>query len=116
MPKVKMSDFIHWIVFKTPDGAESDVDNTRGDILIDYVDLSPVFGTWASIKPLVGREVLVARQMRGDLTHKIACHFDARITHRLRFEWNSRKFNVGPPVADSERPIFHEFYAGEIIG
>lgn len=118
MPKIKMSKFIHLLHFKVPSGTEAQAGNTRGDVEITYVDLdvdNPML-VWASIEPVVGRELLVARQMRGDITHKVTCHYNSSINHRLIFLWDGRTFNVGPPVSEDERQVFMSFYAGEIIG
>ncbi len=114
MAAVRPSTFIHKLYFKTPVGSEQDTSNTRGDVQLAYQD---AFSKWASLEPLMGRELLVAQQMRADVTHKVTTHRDDRINHRLIFVWNSRTFYVGPVLGlDGERGRYMSFYAVEVKG
>ena len=108
-----MSEFIHLVMFRKPTGSEADAANTRGDIPLTYAD---DFLAYVKIDPLVGRELLAAREQRGDLTHKVAMQTDSRMNHRSIFVWNGRTFNCGPRITENERERYSEFYAGEILG
>lgn len=105
---------IHLVQFYRPTGTEADAENTRGDIPLDP---EAYFMAYVSIEPLTGRELMVAREMRADLSHKVTMQIDSRYNHRLYFTWNGRTFNCGPAMgSDGERGFYLEYYAGEIQG
>lgn len=45
-----------------------------GDEVITWVD---VLTTWASIRPLTGREVEIGKALRGDVTHDVKLRYNA---------------------------------------
>lgn len=73
---------------------------------------------YCSIEPLAGREILFARQIRGDLTHKIVMRYRDDITHRTQLRWDNgtvvRQYNLGPMVDVESRNVMVSFYAIEI--
>lgn len=110
----RVSAFIHLLQFKRPVGAEDDAENTRGDVALSYVDH---FKAWGSVEPLTTREQLVAAQVRPDVTHKVTMYASSKLTHRHKFTWSGRTFDVGPPFGlDGERGLYTQFYATEVRG
>lgn len=94
------------------DVTESITPDTRGD-----EQLTPVlFKTiWCSIEPLQGREMILAQQLHGNVTHKIGMRYTAGLTKRMYILWNGRRFNLGPALNAEERRFEHSVYATEIV-
>lgn len=83
-----------------------------GDVQVKYVSRPvPVAG---SIEPLTGRELWIAQQARGDVTHKITLRGAQVITERHRISWNGRTWECGPPLNTEERNITLTITAVEI--
>lgn len=100
---------------------------TRADDNITY-DLDNIKYIYGSIEPLAGRELMVARQVRADLTHKITMRAMDGISHRTKFRWWTgkmtadvvpvrvyREFNIGPAVDDQLQGATLSYYAVEIL-
>lgn len=97
---------------------EGDTDDVRGDENVTYGFLTsptqaPWKRIWCSIEPVAGREMLVAQQMHGAVTHKITMRYVAGLTKRHVLRWNGRTFNLAPPLTTEE--AFHtiQVYATE---
>jgi SPP1 family predicted phage head-tail adaptor len=74
---------------------------------------------WASIEPLQGRELQVANQIRGDLTHKITMRYRADVNFRTKLTWvdganTTREFHLGPEVSIELRGVSASYYAVEL--
>ncbi len=91
---------------ETPDDAPDD----RGDEPIDYVEQCRV---WCSIEPLAGRELMLAQQMHGNVSHKIVMRYIAGITKRHQLRWNGKVYNLGPPLNTGEQGYELLVYATE---
>ena len=91
----------------------------KGDTVITYIAADEPY-EYASVEPIAGRELLFARQVRADVTHKITMRHRSDITHRTQFIWwdgyVDRKFNVGPFVDSEYKHVQMSFYAIEIYG
>lgn len=89
----------------------------KGDAVITY-PVETRIDCYCSIEPLAGRELLVARGIRADLSTKITCRYDERITHTTRFQWSdgtkTRWFEIGPAVTVDMQNVESSFYAFEI--
>ena len=58
-----------------------------------------VFSTWASVKPIIGREYYAAETINSNLTHKITIRYRPGINSKMRIKFKERLFNiVGPPI------------------
>ncbi len=95
-----------------------DTATDKADTVITYTAGNPS-SEWASIEPLQGRELQVAMQMRGDLTHKITMRYRADINFRTKLSWVdganvTREFHIGPEVSKELRAIEASYYAVEL--
>lgn len=90
----------------------------KGDDEISYNHI-PGDDEYCSIEPIQGREILFARQVRADVTHKIVMRYRPDISHRTVLLWNdgfvNRLFNLGPAVNTDLRNVLMNFYGVEII-
>lgn len=84
----------------------------RGD---EQLGQEQVAQLWASIEPLMGRELQFAQQMHGSVSHRIKTRYKAALTKRMWCIWNSRRFNFGPPLSTEERNYEIVLYATEVI-
>lgn len=95
-----------------------DTATDKADTVITYVAGTPA-SEWASIEPLQGRELQVAMQMSGDLTHKITMRYRDDINFRTKLSWvdgagTTREFHIGPEVSKELRAIEASYYAVEL--
>lgn len=72
---------------------------------------------WASIEPLQGRELIVAKESYADVTHKIMVrYFDhATLTNKCRINFNGRLFNILGILKLEERNITYQIMARESL-
>lgn len=71
------------------------------EVFSDYLRL------WARIEPLEGAELVDARQITADVTHRMTLRYRDDINHKMRFIMGSRTFHIADaPVADDERNEF----------
>lgn len=96
-----------------------DTVTAKGDTEMVYVQaLDTLANEWCAIEPLTGREMLYARQVRGDLSHKITFRYRSDVTHRTQFRWYdgevTRVYNLGPTVDRDTRNVLITVYANEI--
>ena len=91
--------------------APVDALSAKGDQTVSYPSGVQMF---ASIEPLTGRELNYAQQMRADVTHKITMRYLTGVSHRYRITWNSRTFELGPPLTPEERNELMVFTAIEV--
>lgn len=92
--------------------------NSRKDTEYTYVFADPV-DEMVGIEPLAGRELVVAKQLRADLSYKISMRYRADINHLSKLVWNddggrTRTFQLGPAVNTDLRNRVATFYAYEI--
>jgi len=106
---LNVNKLIHFADYYAPVDAESG----RGDQSVTYP--TKTGDMYCAIEPLNARELIWARQYRADLTHKITMRYNASINHRFRLLWNSRWFELGPPIAQEERTEQMIFTACEIL-
>ena len=99
-------------LWKPPDATTPD---TFGDVSGSYTLVDP--GYWCSIKPGTGREFWMAQQVRADITHIITLRYRSDIGPRWRLVWNdgfnTRTFELGPPLTTDERFFEMTFTAME---
>ena len=71
--------------------------------------------SWVSIEPLSGRELWMAQQVQGDVTHRIRVRYNAALalTNRDRGLYQSRIFNFVAVKNLEERNIEWEILAVE---
>ena len=70
---------------------------------------------WASIEPLGGRELFIAREQQDTSTHCIRLHYRAGITPQMRALWNGRYFNFTSVINIGEINRELEIMAMEVI-
>ncbi len=77
---------------------------------------------WAAIEPLKGRELVVARGMRADLSHRITMRYRPDVSEQSQIYWVQQDaigaqplidytFELGPEVNDELRAVEMSFYA-----
>lgn len=71
--------------------------NTDGGVVYTWAQIAKL---WAEIKPLTGRELLLAQQMNSLVTHNVRVRYRAGINNKDRFVGigDSRVFNVAYAV------------------
>jgi SPP1 family predicted phage head-tail adaptor len=65
--------------------------NSLGEPTLAYVDL---FDAWVQIQPLSARELVFAKQLQLDTTHKVYTRWTPDITSDCRLVYNGRILNV----------------------
>lgn len=95
----------------------TDTVNAKRDLVTTYEEENS-FQVYGSIEPLQGRELVVAKGMRGDLSHSITMRFNRNINHKCKLTWNdgvtTREFYIGPEVNTENRNVEMSFYAVEV--
>ena len=86
----------------TPDGA--------GGFVLAWSDVATV---WAEIMPLNGREVFVAQQPEGRVTHRVTLRWFSGVTTDMRVVFNSRVFNIRSVLNTDERNQWLELMVEE---
>lgn len=92
----------------------------KGDQLQDFQAPIPTDepDAWASIEPLQGRELIVARGIRADISHLLKFRFTRSINQLSRVYWydgvEMLMYHMGPRVDRESRHIYISFYATEI--
>jgi SPP1 family predicted phage head-tail adaptor len=69
---------------------------------------------WGSIEPLSGRELLLAQQVKSDVSHKIRIRYKAGITSAKRVRYQNRYFNIISVLNIQELNVYMEILAKEI--
>jgi head-tail adaptor len=98
-----------------------DTETKKRDMEMIYspIDLSSSPTHYAEILPLVGRELIFARQYRADISHKIRMRYTLDINQRTRIYWlgsdKLHQYELGPAVNAENRNIEVTFYAFEIL-
>jgi hypothetical protein len=94
--------FVHRVFIYNP----TQIDSPKGDKINNFNDSAPPANGWeirASIEPLVGRELVVAKGIRGDITLKLRSWYTTRIGPLTRFYWyNGTKWlriEVASPIS-----------------
>jgi len=105
----------HQIYIRQP----QDKDTAKGDREMTYdipMPSADIPNCFAEICPLVGRELIVAKGIRADLSHKIRMRYlsSVGITPRSRLYWYDgtvmQCYNVGPAVDFDNRQIEVSYY------
>ena len=60
----------------------------------DVVKPTSIGHIWGSVETLTGRELVEAKQIREDVTHKIAMRYDRRLTTKHQLQLNGRVFEI----------------------
>jgi head-tail adaptor len=90
----------------------------KGDVEFTYAQSTePLDIEYCSIEPLQGRELLFARQVVADVTHKISFRYRRDITHKTQLRWydgtETHKYELGPLVDKEARQVIVTVYAIE---
>lgn len=98
----------HWVTVYTPPLPSAT--DSLGDPLENYTAGASF---WASIEPLSAREILLAHQVRADITHKFTCRYRTDVASRYQIQWAGRTFELGPRLSTEERGFDMTFLAIE---
>ena len=89
----------------------------KGDSELSFTPADPP-DEYVSIEPVAGRELIAARQVRADISHKICMACRPDVTHRTKLVWNDgvreRSFWIGPEVDSLLMGVKCQYYAIEI--
>ena len=112
--------------------AYTDARDIRGDRIRTFEDIPPAYDPalqtqpatyrpiddYASIEPLVGRELIFARGIRADISHKITMRYRADIHEQSVLAWVQSdnpyiayKFQLAPEINAELRAVEMSFYA-----
>jgi len=88
--------------------------NTRGEKVISWVDYVNV---WASIKPIRGKEIWHANQIKATTSHEIEIRYlhGQTFTSDMRIIYGSRIFQIDGFVNIEERNIKYIFLCTEVL-
>jgi SPP1 family predicted phage head-tail adaptor len=79
-----------------------------------WVDLATV---WASISPLIGRELLAAQAVQAETSHRVTIRFRSGVSAKCRILLGTRVFRVvAPPRDTDERHRELVLDCAEVIG
>lgn len=92
--------------------AATETQNSQGEPIAGWADETTV---WASVEPLVGRELLLAQQTVALVTHRVGMRYLAGLTAKKRLVFNARPFNILNVMNLEERNIEMELMAQEIV-
>lgn len=70
---------------------------------------------WAEVKPLQGRELEIARQLRAETTHRITLRRGSEILPSDRITFKDRRFEILEVIDTEERGIEIRILASEIM-
>ncbi|MFH0914831.1 MAG: phage head closure protein [bacterium] len=84
--------FVLKTVFETKD--------TFGAVVESVLTFATV---WASVKPLLGRELLLAQQMQADVTHHVRMRYIAGVTPKMTGFLGVREFQILSVINPEER-------------
>lgn len=113
MKTVRAGDLRHIVKLLQP----IDALDTRGDDVITY---DAGVDEYVSIEPLYGRELQFARNVHGNITHRISMRSRNDVTFRTKIEWEDdngkiRSFNLATAIDTEIRHIISRYYAIEIV-
>lgn len=105
---IRSGDLIHHIQFEKrnePRGAQ-------GGIAESW---TPVGRRWAEIKPLDGKELIQARQIKPTVSHRVRLRYFASVTTKLRIVFQTRVFGIDNVLNVEERNIEHVCLCTEVV-
>lgn len=79
------------------DKGRSSADTDHGDHVPDW---RPIGRVYASVTPLLGRELERARQVQPDATHRVELNYRPGLTSRHRLRRGSRVWHFAEPPRD----------------
>lgn len=69
---------------------------------------------WASVEPLAGRELELAKQIHDEVNHRIWIRYRSGVIPEMRVLYGSRKFDILSVVNTAERDIRMQLMCREI--
>jgi SPP1 family predicted phage head-tail adaptor len=98
----------HRITFQT----STDTVDAGGGLVETWATLATV---WASISPLVGRELVNAKMVNSEITHKIRIRHLSTVTPKCRALFGTRIFQIFEVLDYEERNIEMQIGAKEVF-
>jgi len=90
-----------------------EVDNEYGEPIKQYVDYA---NSWASIKPMLGREKFTEQMVSTEQTHKITTRYIRGIESTMQIKYGDRIFEIiGNPIDNMENNVYLQFNVKEIF-
>lgn len=100
--RVRLGDLDKRVTILNPTTVES----SRGDATVSYAEPDVDPEIYASIDPLQGRELVVAKQVRADVTHSVTVRYRDDIGPRTRLRWWDGRLD------SNDDPIYRYFELG----
>lgn len=90
----------------------TEVRNTHGEPIRTWATAVTV---WAAIDPINGRELLLAKQVASETTHRIRMRYHAEVTSASRLLYGSRTFQIDSVLNRDERNAEMELLCHEVV-
>lgn len=71
---------------------------------------------WAEMRPLSGKEKVVADKLQASLTHRVVLRYRDGVTPQMRLQMDGRYFNIRRVINVEERNEFLELLVEEGVG
>jgi SPP1 family predicted phage head-tail adaptor len=82
----------------------------------DWQAIQPTGSFWATIEPLSGREILVAKEVAPSATHMIRMRYVAGITDKMQAYFGKEKFDINSIIDVLKRKVQLKLYVTESPG
>lgn len=89
----------------------NEVFDSNGELIIQWVNFTSVF---ASIEPLIGREMWASKQTNATVTGKIRMRFINNLSPKMRIKFNDIYFNIEGIVNVEEKNTEIVIYYSEV--
>jgi SPP1 family predicted phage head-tail adaptor len=79
--------------------------NTRDEYGQKVESFSDFGRLWGRVEPLAGKELLEARQIKADVTHRVTIRWRDDVTEKMQFKLGTRTLRIAeaPRAADERR-------------
>lgn len=110
--EVEIGDLRHRVTLLS---ASAGTQSMSGQLATTYTTVGTY---WANVRPLTGRELVNAKQVKATISHEITMRQVGSIkaTDRLQFQGTARLFNVESVIRVGEQNAFYLIHATELIG
>lgn len=70
---------------------------------------------WARIEPLNGRELEHARQINGEISHRVTIRYNSNVAVKHRVVYDSRNFEINAVINPDERNRYLQLMCTEVV-
>jgi SPP1 family predicted phage head-tail adaptor len=91
----------------------SKADDSFGEPIKTWANISSVPTVWGSIEPISGNEFFTARQIASETTHRITIRYKEGLDNKMRFKFGSRYFYILSVLDKDEKGVEMEIMCRE---